>query len=169
MYDSYDGTGDGFVFIITSQRPINYQALANGNRWDTWEVDDFYTTWDPRVGIRDFADEVAGSGYSISYAKSYSSVRFANFATPTECALLGYAGTADLINGYGWYNSFAPVYVLMGPVFYSPLFTAGYNMLDRSCAARLQFATYGRPTYATSFTPQLGPLPKAPDPRAAPK
>jgi hypothetical protein len=59
--DSYDGTGRAYVFLLASDRPLNLSSLSAGDRWDRFALDDYVTTNDPRVLIRQFAGGLLGS------------------------------------------------------------------------------------------------------------
>ena len=163
-FDSYDGSGDGFVFAIASRLPMNYQAYALGRGWDTMSIDDYYSTWDPRLGVRDFADELVPAAYSISYARAYTSVRYADYASFSDCSMFD-VGSPNvpwmgfLSGGMSWWSPFTPTYVLMGPVY-----TTGWNALNGGCRRQFQFASLSRQTFI-GYTPQLGPTPPAANPR----
>jgi len=159
-YDSYDGSGDGFVFAITSRFPMNYSAFALARGWDTMSIDDYYTSWDPRLGVREFADElVPGAAYSISYARAYTSIRYADYTSRYDCEIgsldspwMGLFGS----NRLSWWSPFTPGFVLMGPVY-----STGWNALNGACGGtpmRIASQTF------VGYTPQLGPTP--PNPRA---
>ena len=93
MMDSYDGLGHGFVFIVASRVPMNLLAASDGYEWDEIEVVDYLGAADPRVAIRELAEQLAGDGYTLRFANSYSTQSFASYAALAEdCAWLSSLG-----------------------------------------------------------------------------
>lgn len=93
-HDSYDGRGHGFVFLIASSRPLAYGTLEDDSgHWSEWRVSDYDRTADPRYAVRDFADAIAGSGYTLKYAGSISATQY-DYASSQywDCALLNSLG-----------------------------------------------------------------------------
>jgi len=89
--DSYDGLGNGFIFIIATQYPMFTDALDDHGMWsDSLTVDDYYTSNDPRYAIRDFAEVLTrGMPYSLDYASSFTTSRFSSYADAAmDCQLL---------------------------------------------------------------------------------
>lgn len=118
-HDSYDGRGHGFVFVIASRRPLAYGTLEDDSgHWSEWRVSDYDRTADPRYAVRDFADAIAGSGYTLKYAGSISATQY-DYASSQywDCALLNSLG----LMGYrymwtsmsSWY--YAPTWYASSP------------------------------------------------------
>ena len=59
--DSYDGRGNGFIFVIASRNPLRFDRVSQSGLWDDYEVSSYRSTYDARTSIRQFADEIAGS------------------------------------------------------------------------------------------------------------
>lgn len=72
-FHSYDGRGHGYVFVVSSARPLDYRRVSDGGEWDEFEVRDYHLLVDPRRAILEFADAVGGSGYALEYATSFTS------------------------------------------------------------------------------------------------
>jgi hypothetical protein len=159
-YDSYDGSGQGYVFVIASRTPMNYGAFSAGRQWDKLSVDNYDGTNDPRLGVRDFADELAAGGsYSISYARAWTT-NYNQYASAFDCAML------STFAGFGS----NPLYGTWSPFSYLGSSLVG-AWLSRSfglpCENSLQYASiiprYSYPQQL-AFTPQLNPS----NPRTAP-
>ena len=83
--DSYDA-GLGYVFVIASWRPMRLDRLADGDRWQTYNVADVSYMDDPREAIEELGALVAGDNreaYSIQYAHytttNYGMYSFSDF------------------------------------------------------------------------------------------
>ena len=132
-YHSYDGQGHGFVFMIASNRPLQFERVSESGYWNDLEVRAYERTLDPRQSIRQFADYVAGGvKYTLDYATSSSSHALHNFAQErVDCAMLSFGGFA-----------MAPWYLLGTGSYLSSLY--GMNGLQR-CGrsnARATLASY---------------------------
>ena len=55
---SYDGIGVGYVFLIASAEPMHRQNIVDGDDWAWLSGHDYFTTDDPRLAIRDLADQL---------------------------------------------------------------------------------------------------------------
>ncbi|MEK7402162.1 MAG: hypothetical protein AABZ80_07330 [Gemmatimonadota bacterium] len=106
--DSYDGRGNGFIFIIAAQYPMFTEVLDDHGFWaDSLEVDDYYSSFDPRYAIRDLADELTrGMPYTLDYANSFTSTAFTGYADMAfDCsALSGLSWGFDPYGGYSRYG-----------------------------------------------------------------
>jgi hypothetical protein len=110
--DSYDGLGNGYVFVIASEHPFLTEALDNHGVWaDSVEVDDYLSLSDPRAAIRDFANVLAGGmPYSLDYAGVLSTYAFGSYGAHQawDCAamvsVLGSHGTDWALGmmNFGW-------------------------------------------------------------------
>jgi hypothetical protein len=167
-FDSYDGSGDDFVFAIASRLPLNYQAFALGRGWDTMSIDDYYASWDPRLGVRDFADELApATAYSISYARAHTSIRYADVASLSDCAYEDVGGFGVpwmglyAPGGMSWWSPFSPSFLMLSSSYLvrGSVFNADWDSTNAACGSTLRYATFARSQYFPTLTPQLGPTP----------
>ena len=101
MMDSYDGLGHGFVFIVATRAPMNVFAASDGFEWDEMNVVDYLRIADPRIAVRELAEQLAGGlDYTLRFANSYSTQSFASYAALAEdCAWLSSLG-------YGYASGF---------------------------------------------------------------
>ena len=122
-YDSYDGRGHGYVFLIASHMPLRSNVLAEGNEWIEWEVANYQQQFDPRWAVRDFAEAIAGGGYTLEYATAFNSTRYDAYASQAwDCGVLSTLGfsyspfwsswgyslgerSSSLLNCSNWYRS----------------------------------------------------------------
>lgn len=122
MYDSYDGRGHGYVFIITSRYPIYLGAVAGDRSFETLQVQDYDRESDPRVAIRDLADDLTTGPYTLKYATSDGPL--SRYSLASSCA-------------YGWaLSSYDPYF---GP------WSFGFSFFDypgNSIVNGLAFAHY---------------------------
>jgi hypothetical protein len=94
-YDSYDGLGHGYVFIIASRSPIDHQALAMGKGYESVTVNDYDTSSDLRYAVRQFADEITIGPYTLQYAKNPGSSLYAQMTgCPSSWGLFSYRQSA---------------------------------------------------------------------------
>src|SRR5205814_5680780 len=115
--DSYDGSGNGFVFLIASRYPLLFDRISSYGLWDDFEVDAYRWTADPRSAISEFAQALTGrAAYTLRYATSYGSMDASSYADYLfDCAFFsfsnfGYLGSYG--SGFGGFpaaawNSFA--------------------------------------------------------------
>jgi hypothetical protein len=96
LYDSYDGRGHGYVFVVASRRPLRTGALEENGQWVEWEVGDYTRTADPRYAVRDFAAAIAGGDdYTLRFASSFSTSHYDAYASRAwDCAMLSVLGLA---------------------------------------------------------------------------
>jgi hypothetical protein len=176
--DSYDGRGNGFIFIIATQYPMFTDVLDDHGYWaDSLEVEDYYSSYDPRYAIRDLADELTrGMPYSLDYADSFSSAAFTSYADMAfDCSVMGGFGfdyepggrfrNAGWMPAYGWwfgsgFDSFA-WYFNRPPDF----FTNGYSSLSacgmgRYASSRRYGSSYWG--FSAGWSPQRPGVPWGP-------
>lgn len=122
MYDSYDGRGHGYVFIITSRYPIYLGAVAADRAFETLHVQEYDRESDPRVAIRELADDLTTGPYSLTYATNDGPL--SRYSLASTCA-------------YGWaLSSYDPYF---GP------WSFGFSFFDypgNSIVNGLAFAHY---------------------------
>lgn len=109
--DSYDGRGNGFVFIIASREPLYLYYLQENGYWNNdYEVEDYSWTSDPRTAIKYFADGVArGFPYTLKYANSFGTNALTSYASQQwDCNLLSNMfgrGSTFFEPGFGYWGS----------------------------------------------------------------
>jgi hypothetical protein len=88
--DSYDGRGNGFIFVIASAYPLEMSDLATDGVWDEYEVEDYSSTWDPRQSVSRLAQHVTrGVPYTLDYADSFTTHTYSSYATDiADCNIL---------------------------------------------------------------------------------
>jgi len=175
--DSYDGRGNGFIFIIATENPMFTELLDDHGSWsDSLEVDDYYSSYDPRYAIRDLAETLTrGMPYSLDYADSFSTLAYLSYADGAmSCGGgafngFGYGNSGGFIPAFGWwtgsgFDSFA-WYFLRPPMFY----TNGYTSLNACSYNRyygfVRFGDYYAfntgwsrgPVYIPRIAPSLNP------------
>ena len=154
--DSYDA-GLGYVFIVASWRPLRLDRIADGNRWETYEVADLNYLQDPREAIEELGAVVAGDNreaYTIEYARYYTT----NYGMYSMSAF-------DLLNSCYANSSFGLSPFAYSPFGYFSSFASGFGL--GSCGRRRSYVAYGGYgyTYPPSrpappiITPPNGPLP----------
>lgn len=121
-YDSYD-YGLGYVFVIASWRPMRLDRIADGNKWQTYDVSDISYMQDPREAIEELGSVIAGDNpeaYTIQYAHysttNYGTYSFADF----DAVNGGCSGYSSL--GFG---TFGVRSLLFGPFGFMPYASAG--------------------------------------------
>jgi hypothetical protein len=122
MMDSYDGGGHGFVFLVATRYPMNFDAVSDGYEWDEFALTDYLTGSDPRVAIRTFADRMTGGGgYTLRFATSMSTLSFVSYAAMADdCALLSSLGYGYASGFWGSWG-FAPLRLMnRSPFYYYP-------------------------------------------------
>lgn len=114
--DSYDA-GLGYVFVIASWRPMRLDRIADGNRWQTYDVSDISYMSDPREAIEELGSVIAGDNreaYTIEYAHytttnygmySYSDFDAANSGCFGNFGFLGFA-PHSLFSPFGFYSGY---------------------------------------------------------------
>ncbi|HKO17224.1 MAG TPA: DUF4384 domain-containing protein [Gemmatimonadaceae bacterium] len=102
--DSYDG-GIGYVFVIASWRPMRLDRIADGNRWDSYDIADVSYMTDPREAIEELAGLLAGDNpeaYTVEYAHYLNS----NFGSLSLAALSRCPIGSGFYNGFSAFNTF---------------------------------------------------------------
>jgi hypothetical protein len=170
-FDSYDGLGYGFIFIVASKTPFHVDAYSDHGEWDPLELDDYYAAFDPRESIRVFAEALSGGEpYTLSFARSYQSIAMNNpYDARLDCAVmssmnLGFQLYHSL--AYGWASPYSYVTsrnALPGCYNGYRSYASAYNywFLHRSPDARggdgiptrVPTVTVAKPTSTASYTP----------------
>jgi hypothetical protein len=123
IQDSYDGRGIGYVFIVASSEPLNTADFIEGDHWTWLEATDYLTTSDPRIEVRELADELAtpavvglaGATYTLEFAPAVRTI-YAGLDSYSDYAYSDYAfadcsygsGFSPYGFGLGW--AIAPAY-----------------------------------------------------------
>jgi len=92
--DSYDGRGSAFIFIVSSDRPLNFEDISDEDgEFVSYIMPGYWYELDPRQEIDRFAREVAdGNTYRVEYAYSYGNNRYASYSDRMmDCAMADYA------------------------------------------------------------------------------
>lgn len=160
-YDSYDGLGHGYVFIIASRVPIDHQALAMGKGFESVTVNNYDSSSDLRYAVREFADEITMGPYTLQYAKNPSSYSlYSQLAgCPTSWGLFSYRSSQ-----FGMLDFYSTFFGYPGSSLVNALAMAHYGM-GRYCrgsyyASYPQYDYYGYRT-STVYVP-VAPPPSAP-------
>jgi len=153
--DSYDGRGNGFVFLITSNRPLRHSEISEFGLWDEVGVENHQYSHDPRLAVREFAELVArGSEYSVEFANAFTSY---GFSTRTDylmdCAMLSSLYFLPMWAyspwSYGWYGGFR-----------ANRMDWGFDQWGgNSCGTRAYASNYWRPTGVYAYAPSAPRLP----------
>lgn len=149
-YDSYDGRGHGYVFMISSRTPLRYRMLYDYAGWAEWEIDEYDRTIDPRYAIRSFADMLAGgSKYTLKFASSGTTSAYTSYASRAwDCSFLSGFGFGQGMGWSAWQTSW--------------LGFGSYNA-SRYCGEGF-FPQFGRgPVFTTANLPTRPPGEAAPD------
>jgi hypothetical protein len=174
--DSYDGLGNGFVFIIASDSPLDADGLSTDGFWDDYEVTDYASSPDPRYAIRDFAQYVTrGLPYTLDYADTFGTNAFTSFANmQMDCSMwsntMGLWGAGGaFIPSVGWWNGGALMtsswYFLREPMLFSNI----YSSFNAGCGGRRSYAFgYGIPSWDSRRAGRNTATPAVPTTPAAP-
>lgn len=94
MHDSYDGAGHGYVFIVASRTPLDYDLLYDYAGWAELEMDGYDRHHDPRFAIRSFADALTrGAKYTLKFASSMTSTSYYSYAMRSwDCSVMSSLG-----------------------------------------------------------------------------
>jgi hypothetical protein len=106
-YDSYDA-GLGYVFVIASWRPMRLDRIADGNRWQTYDVSDINYMQDPREAIEELGSVIAGDNreaYTIEYAH-YTTTNYGTYSLSSFDAANGGCAESRLFPSL-FYSPFA--------------------------------------------------------------
>jgi hypothetical protein len=121
--DSYDGSGHAFLFIITANQPLDFDAVSDDDgEFLAYTVPGYWYGNDPRSQIKFLADEISnGAPYSLEFANSFSSTRFTSLSDRRyDCAVMSGFGSY----GYG-YNTTSWIWNYFGN--YLGGFYGGYD------------------------------------------
>jgi len=105
--DSYDGLGHAFVFMITSKKELDFDAVSDKGFWNNFEVPDYTRLPDPRDAVREFAELVADGPYALQFASSFRTVAMTDLAQQSfDCAVLGSLTSLSMASLYqtGFFN-----------------------------------------------------------------
>ena len=120
--DSYDA-GLGYVFVIASWRPMRLDRIADGNKWQTYDVSDISYMQDPREAIEELGSVIAGDNreaYTIQYAH-YTTTNYGMYSlSDFDAANSGCYGTLG-------FQGFAPHSLLFSPFGFMPFSNFGYG------------------------------------------
>lgn len=105
---SYDG-GTGYLFVVASWRPMQFDRIVENGRWASYELTDAYSSADPRDAVEEFAALLAGDGreaFSVEYAtyfrSNYTMPGYASFGFSNEYCDRGYSGFFGSSFGNYW-------------------------------------------------------------------
>lgn len=101
--DSYDGVGNGFVFMIASKWPLRFDRVSDFGLWDDFEAENYRNTMDPRESVRAFAEMVSGGReFTLQFARSTSTTALTSSIDQMfDCAYFTTIGFSAL--GSPWY------------------------------------------------------------------
>lgn len=123
--DSYDGRGHGFIFLITSREPLDFQPLMDGFEFGEMDVADYGSMLDPRLAVRRVADAIAGrEGYTLKFANALSTQNY-----------------AARFNHFGCASGFASIFSRR---YYTPMYDGYYGEFDIFPA---YFGSWGMPMW----------------------
>ena len=139
--DSYDA-GIGYVFVIASWRPMRLDRIADGDRWQTYNVSDVSYMTDPREAIEEIGSLIAGDNRE-AYTIEYAHYTTTNYGTYTMADF-------DAVNSgcYGYQSSFG--FRPMGSLFFAPMDFMGYGFGYGPGGCGQSYYGYGYP-YAYAY------------------
>jgi len=142
LYDSYDGRGHGYVFIVASRLPLASALVSDEGEWDELNVADYSRSYDPRLAIRDFADVITdGAKYTLKFASSFNTSHYDALASRAwDCALLSNLG----------YFSFSPFWNSWNSALW------GLRSSPANYCGSPSYRSY-TPRYATTYVPTFIP------------
>lgn len=152
-YDSYDGRGHGYVFMISSDTPLRYRMMYDYAGWAEWEVEDYDRAIDPRYAVRSFAEMLAGGAkYTLKFASSGTTSAYTSYASRQwDCSFLSGLG---LIGQGMWWSAWDATWLGFGS--YSAARYCGEGFFP-------QFAWGRGPVFTTAVLPTRPPGEPAPD------
>ena len=115
--DSYDA-GLAYVFVVASWRPMRLDRIADGNKWQTYDISDISYMQDPREAIEELGSVIAGDNreaYTIQYAHytttNYGTYSLADFdAVNSGCygslGFLGFGPATSFFSPFGFLPRF---------------------------------------------------------------
>jgi hypothetical protein len=97
--DSYDGAGHGYIFIIASAQPMDFELLSESGLWEDFTLSRHSQSYDPRFAIRSLADALTqGSDYTLDFADSFGTFGHTTRADAMyDCAVLSSLGFASYV------------------------------------------------------------------------
>lgn len=176
--DSYDGRGNGYIFVIASRYPMILYELHNYGQWNNdYEVDDYGWTSDPRVGVKYFAESVAGGApFTLKYANSFGTNALTSYASmQNDCMILSTLGFGTLFfepsfgwwgggySAFGWYFHDSPAYRSRDRWF------NGFGAFGGACNRGIYaLGSLGYNRYYWAYPGDYRPLTPAPSPAPTP-
>lgn len=147
--DSYDG-GFGYLFVIASWRPMNFNRFRSEGEWDSFEITDASYLNDPRPAIYELASLLVGESreaYTVKFAR-YSNTRngygefaygggvsaYSNFGMCSGFGVMGFpfnpfSGSFGMsfagLDGYGSFSNFS--FMRRGTAYYYDSFAGCYR------------------------------------------
>jgi hypothetical protein len=158
--DSYDGRGYGYVFIVASKRPLDFDKISEFGLWNDMVLADYRQSSDPRLFINQVAQYLAGDhAYTLKFARSTSTFAATSYSDQLfDCALLSELGFAYYyLNPFSYGSFFTP----------SVAFPGARGGCGGGYADRYAFFRQ-RPIVFASSTPAAAP-PSTPTATPAPK
>jgi len=145
--DSYDGRGYGYVFIVASRRPLEFDRISDYGLWNEMVLADYRQSADPRNYINGLAATLAGNhAYTLKFARSFTTFAATSYADRLfDCALLSELGFAYSFSPFSFGNYFAP----------SVAFPGARGGCGGNYAGR--YAFFRQPVILISSTPTVTP------------
>lgn len=150
--DSYDGRGHGYVFLITSRYPIDYEAILGAGGYEELAVEDYEDTRDPRYAVRSFADDLATGPYTLKFARNARGNMYAeSTGCPSNWGLWSYGTSYGPFWDAGYSALFFP-----GASLLRGLAIARYHGLQSCRGSHYALGRLYLPTIVTTVTPVPG-------------
>lgn len=147
--DSYDGGGNGFIFVIASRNRFNFDEISDGFAFDDVDVANYYHAFDARLAILDFAEHVAGGPFTLKFANSFSTQGFTSSAARAwDCSVLAAGGYGAMFSFWNYWGGGLPSVWSMGHF--------GRSRSHSYCGDQYAYGygdPYRRRWYATGPTP----------------
>ena len=150
--DSYDA-GLGYVFVIASWRPMRLDRIADGNRWQTYDVSDESYMADPREAIEELGSVIAGDNreaYTIEYAHY----------TTTNGAMYFLSDFDALNSGCSGYQMFPSLFYtpsIFAPFGFGSSYYGSYGCPSYGGYGYYGYSGFGRPIYVGGIGGLAGP------------
>ena len=108
--DSYDGRGYGFIFIIASKRPLQFDRVSEFGLWNDMSVSNYRVSADPRIYVNSIAALLAGNhAYTLKFARSTSTFAVTSYSDQLfDCAYLSAFGFSSWLTPYAFSSFFQP-------------------------------------------------------------
>ena len=114
QFDSYDGRGHGFIFLIASRHPLHFDRISQFGLWNEFEAVNYRISADPRLAIKEFADIIAGDReYTLQFARSSGTTAMTSYVDDAfDCSYLTSLGLG--MSGTPWSYIYLPYSALTG-------------------------------------------------------